>query len=148
MIGLKYVASIKIRLVELTSGIWTITDLRITLNGLRINLTLWTQTLLSSLKCNYVYVLLSSSFLSIVTVRYVYLYHLCLWYRTIDAHSVVVLSICILIWFGILWNSVTSLLFYYLLKACSWHETVRQVLHAFQWNWHCVRWKKKKQTLL
>ena len=49
-------------------------------------ITLWTQTLLSSLKCKYV--LLLNSFLSMVTVQYANLYHLCLWYRTNEAHSV------------------------------------------------------------
>ena len=70
-------------------------------------LTLWTQTLSSSLRWKYVLLLERFSFDSnsslyqfVSNINYI-----C--YRTIDAHSVIVFSICILIWFAIIWNSVS-----------------------------------------
>ena len=71
-------------------------------------LTLWTQTSSSSLRWKYVLLLgrfsfgsNSSSYQFVSNINYI-----C--YRTIDAHSVIVFSICILIWFEIL--SVVALL--------------------------------------
>ena len=105
-------------------------------------LTLWTQTLSISLRWKYVLLLGRFSLDSNVTVHQTNLCQIYLCYCTIDAHSVFVFSICILIWFEIL--SVVALLLPFKSVLLKWNRpssgtciSVKLALRGFE--------KKKKK---